>query len=93
MCKVKKGTHNGGSLSGRKSGVNSLNLNLDPNMQHLTIDVTCSYLEIYNEVIIDLLDPASNQKIQIRESAERGVYPEPCTEEHVESIEDVLDLI
>ncbi|KHN44463.1 Kinesin-like protein KIF15 [Glycine soja] len=52
----------------------------------------CSFLEIYNEQIMDLLDP--NQKnLQIREDVKSGVYVENLTEEDVSSINDVTQLL
>lgn len=44
--------------------------------------VRASYLEIYNEQIIDLLDPNSFN-LQIREDIKKGVYVEGLTEETV----------
>ena len=41
---------------------------------------------------MDLLD-FSMQKVQIRETPEKGVFPEPCTEEIVTSISEVMDVI
>lgn len=58
----------------------------------LEFDVRCQYLEIYNEIIMDLLD-SSQQKVQIRETPEKGVYPEPCTEERVTTIAEVQEVI
>jgi kinesin family protein 15 len=55
-------------------------------------EVKCSYLEIYNEVIMDLLDPGQ-QRVVIRDNGEKGVYPDPCTEEQVQSISDVMAVI
>lgn len=42
----------------------------------------CSYLEIYNEQVIDLLAPGQST-ITIREDSKRGVYVEGATEETV----------
>ncbi|EYB99322.1 hypothetical protein Y032_0123g1144 [Ancylostoma ceylanicum] len=36
--------------------------------------IHCSYLEIYNEEVRDLLGADKNQKLEIKEHAERGVY-------------------
>ena len=44
----------------------------------------CSFLEIYNENITDLLSP-SEAHLQIREDAARGVYVENLCEEKVSS--------
>lgn len=58
----------------------------------MEFDVRCQYLEIYNEVVIDLLDQMQ-QRVQVRETPEKGVYPEPCMEERVTSIQEVMDVI
>ncbi|KGN63892.1 kinesin-like protein KIN-12E [Cucumis sativus] len=49
----------------------------------------CSFLEIYNEQILDLLDPSSNN-LQIREDSKKGVYVENLKEIEVTSARDVL---
>ena len=41
---------------------------------------------------MDLLD-SSQGKVQIRDTTDRGVYPEPCTEEVVTSIQEVMTII
>ncbi|XP_065840301.1 uncharacterized protein [Oscarella lobularis] len=51
-----------------------------------------SYIEIYNEVIKDLLNP-ENKKLKIHENAQREVYIADCTEEILLSREMALDLI
>lgn len=51
-----------------------------------------SYLEIYNEVINDLLAPAS-VNLKIREEKGRGVYVDGLKEEVVVSPEQVMSLI
>ncbi|KAK7247028.1 hypothetical protein RIF29_41904 [Crotalaria pallida] len=52
----------------------------------------CSFLEIYNEQITDLLDP-NQRNLQIREDVKAGVYVENLTEEHVYSMKDVFRLL
>ncbi|XP_073275294.1 kinesin-like protein KIN-12B [Primulina huaijiensis] len=52
----------------------------------------CSFLEIYNEQITDLLDP-SQKNLQIREDVNNGVYVENITEEYVSSMNDVSQLL
>ncbi|KAK4354923.1 hypothetical protein RND71_027117 [Anisodus tanguticus] len=52
----------------------------------------CSFLEIYNEQIIDLLDP-SQRNLQIREDVRTGVYVENLTEECVSSMKDVTKIL
>ncbi|KAG0468921.1 hypothetical protein HPP92_018249 [Vanilla planifolia] len=49
----------------------------------------CSFLEIYNEQILDLLDPSSIN-LQIREDAKRGVHVENLKEYEVSSPRDVI---
>ncbi|WCJ40214.1 P-loop containing nucleoside triphosphate hydrolases superfamily protein [Euphorbia peplus] len=49
----------------------------------------CSFLEIYNEHILDLLDPSSNN-LQIREDAKKGIYVENLKEIEVASARDVI---
>ncbi|ESW35786.1 hypothetical protein PHAVU_001G264500 [Phaseolus vulgaris] len=60
--------------------------------KQLNYQCNCSFLEIYNEQIMDLLDP--NQKnLQIREDVKSGVYVENLSEEPVSSIKDVTQLL
>nr|KYP46210.1 Centromere-associated protein E [Cajanus cajan] len=54
--------------------------------------IRVSYMEIYNEEINDLL-VVENQKLQIHESLERGVFVAGLKEEIVNNAEQVLDLI
>ncbi|KAL6657518.1 hypothetical protein ACP70R_005298 [Stipagrostis hirtigluma subsp. patula] len=52
----------------------------------------CSFLEIYNEQITDLLEPSSNN-LQIREDIKKGVYVENLRECYVSSVKDVMLLL
>ncbi|KAL6841909.1 hypothetical protein ACP4OV_028421 [Aristida adscensionis] len=52
----------------------------------------CSFLEIYNEQITDLLEPSSNN-LQIREDLKKGVYVENLMECYVSSVKDVMLLL
>ncbi|XP_061338674.1 kinesin-like protein KIN-12B [Gastrolobium bilobum] len=52
----------------------------------------CSFLEIYNEQITDLLDP-NQRNLQIREDVKSGVYVENLTEEPVSTMKDVTQLL
>ncbi|BAT77004.1 hypothetical protein VIGAN_01508300 [Vigna angularis var. angularis] len=52
----------------------------------------CSFLEIYNEQITDLLMPSSTN-LQLREDLKKGVYVENLTEHSVETVYDVLRLL
>ncbi|KAJ6346378.1 hypothetical protein OIU78_008923 [Salix suchowensis] len=49
----------------------------------------CSFLEIYNEQILDLLDPSSTN-LQIREDVKKGIYVENLKEIEVASARDML---
>ncbi|KAL9237860.1 hypothetical protein vseg_012358 [Gypsophila vaccaria] len=52
----------------------------------------CSFLEIYNEQITDLLD-STQKNLQIREDVKSGVYVENLTEECVSTVKDVISLL
>ncbi|KAL2651507.1 hypothetical protein R1flu_019635 [Riccia fluitans] len=52
----------------------------------------CSFLEIYNEQITDLLEPTSTN-LQLREDAKKGVYVENLTEVEVKGVQDVIQLL
>ncbi|KAK7400039.1 hypothetical protein VNO78_11238 [Psophocarpus tetragonolobus] len=52
----------------------------------------CSFLEIYNEHITDLLDP-NQRNLQVREAVKSGVYVENLTEEQVCTKKDVTQLL
>jgi centromeric protein E len=52
----------------------------------------CSYWEIYNEAIKDLLQP-SNEDLQIREAVGRGIFVADCKEEIVVSAKTMLNLV
>ncbi|KAL5713441.1 hypothetical protein ACHQM5_015513 [Ranunculus cassubicifolius] len=52
----------------------------------------CSFLEIYNEQITDLLDPSSTNLL-LREDINKGVYVENLTEYEVHSVNDILKLL
>ncbi|KAI3461227.1 hypothetical protein Pfo_017890 [Paulownia fortunei] len=57
--------------------------------EKLKFTCRCSFLEIYNEQILDLLDPSS-VNLQIREDAKKGIYVENVTEVEVTSARDVI---
>ncbi|XP_016475479.1 kinesin-like protein KIN-12B isoform X1 [Nicotiana tabacum] len=60
--------------------------------KQLMYQCQCSFLEIYNEQITDLLDP-SQRNLQIREDVRTGVYVENLTEECVSTMKDVTKLL
>ncbi|KAE9585628.1 putative plus-end-directed kinesin ATPase [Lupinus albus] len=57
--------------------------------EKLKFTCKCSFLEIYNEQILDLLDPSSNN-LQIREDNKKGVYVENLKEIEVTNGRDVI---
>eukprot|EP01022_Parablepharisma_sp_SALTPOND_P031245 TRINITY_DN790_c0_g1_i2.p1 TRINITY_DN790_c0_g1~~TRINITY_DN790_c0_g1_i2.p1 ORF type:complete len:611 (-),score=94.86 TRINITY_DN790_c0_g1_i2:2558-4390(-) len=61
----------------------------DPNVEYI---LKCSYLEIYQEVIIDLLDPQA-ENLHIREDIKKGVYVENLIEETVENSNDLMEIL
>ncbi|XP_076956292.1 kinesin-like protein KIN-12C [Bidens hawaiensis] len=60
--------------------------------ERLKYTCKCSFLEIYNEQITDLLDPSSTN-LQLREDVKKGVYVENLTEYEVHSVGDILKLL
>ncbi|KAJ7960867.1 Kinesin-like protein [Quillaja saponaria] len=52
----------------------------------------CSFLEIYNEQIGDLLDP-TQRNLEIKDDVKNGMYVENLTEEYVASYEDVTQIL
>ncbi|KAJ0092747.1 hypothetical protein Patl1_24784 [Pistacia atlantica] len=60
--------------------------------ERLKFSCKCSFLEIYNEQITDLLEPSSTN-LQLREDLKKGVYVENLTEYNVTTVNDVLDLL
>ncbi|XP_013606760.1 kinesin-like protein KIN-12B isoform X2 [Brassica napus] len=60
--------------------------------RQLSYQCRCSFLEIYNEQITDLLDP-SQKNLMIREDVKSGVYVEYLTEENVKNLKDLSGLL
>ncbi|KAK9080054.1 hypothetical protein SSX86_001729 [Deinandra increscens subsp. villosa] len=60
--------------------------------ERLKYSCKCSFLEIYNEQITDLLEPSSTN-LQLREGLKEGVYVENLTEYSVETVDEVLKLL
>ncbi|KAL5466847.1 hypothetical protein EMCRGX_G030998 [Ephydatia muelleri] len=52
----------------------------------------CSFLEIYNEQVFDLLDPAS-VGLHLRENMKRGVYVDGLTEQSISSAKDAYQAL
>lgn len=63
-------------------------------IEEISFEVVCSYSEIYNEQINDLLDNSGgSSKLQIREDTKKGIILEGETQVVVNSIEDVMAVI
>lgn len=54
--------------------------------------IRCSFLEIYNEQINDLLSK-NNTNLQLREDTRKGVYVEGITEEFISRSEEVMEIL
>ena len=50
--------------------------------EHLRVSLRCSFMEIYNEMITDLLNPSTGN-LNAREDINRGCYVENLTEQVV----------
>lgn len=55
--------------------------------------VTVSFLEIYNEVIHDLLNPQADKVLKVREHPDMGIYVEHLCELAVKSPAEIIRLI
>ncbi|CAA6667488.1 unnamed protein product [Spirodela intermedia] len=60
--------------------------------EKLRYNCKCSFLEIYNEQITDLLDPSSSNLL-LREDVNKGIYVENLSEFEVETVSDILKLL
>ncbi|RLM99326.1 phragmoplast orienting kinesin 2 [Panicum miliaceum] len=60
--------------------------------EKLKYSCKCSFLEIYNEQITDLLDPSSSN-LQLREDIRKEVYVENLTELEVGCVSDIIKLL
>ncbi|MCO5553180.1 hypothetical protein L7F22_006701 [Adiantum nelumboides] len=59
---------------------------------HLIFTCKCSFLEIYNEQITDLLEPTSTN-LQLHENPKNGVFVENLKEVEVNNVGDVTNLL
>ncbi|XVF01191.1 hypothetical protein REPUB_Repub04eG0067300 [Reevesia pubescens] len=60
--------------------------------EKLKYNCKCSFLEIYNEQITDLLDPSATNLL-LREEVKKGVYVENLSEFEVQTVSDILKLL
>lgn len=54
--------------------------------------IKCSYIEIYNEKIMDLLDPSKN-KLEVKEDKQRGIFIQDCTEIYVSGVAEMRNIM
>ncbi|GLT57553.1 hypothetical protein SLA2020_305190 [Shorea laevis] len=64
----------------------------NPEGKQINYQCRCSFLEIYNEQIGDLLDP-TQRNLEIKDDPKNGLYVENLTEEYVTSYEDVTQIL
>jgi centromeric protein E len=64
--------------------------NFNQNGSSRKFDISVSYIEIYNESVNDLIDPA-NKNLEVRESISNGIYINRLCEKKVENFEEVID--
>ncbi len=55
--------------------------------------LSCIFLELYNEELIDLLNPKSRKGLSIREDANGYIYWSGVTEQAVSSVEDLFKVL
>ncbi|CAN0892051.1 Kinesin-like protein KIN-12F [Linum grandiflorum] len=60
--------------------------------KHINYQCRCSFLEIYNDQIGDLLDPVQ-RNLEIMDDPKNGLYVENLTEEYVTSYEDLSQIL
>jgi kinesin family member 15 len=60
---------------------------------HCSFHFKCSFYEIYQEKIYDLLDPNNSNPLSVREDGTLGVYVEGCTERVVSSVDDAYQVL
>ncbi|CAK76204.1 unnamed protein product (macronuclear) [Paramecium tetraurelia] len=65
---------------------------LEDSSENVEYLVKCSYLEIYNEHIIDLLNPQLGN-LQLREDLKKGVYVEQLSEEVCTNVAESLEVL
>ncbi|CAN6642679.1 hypothetical protein TRVA0_019S01508 [Trichomonascus vanleenenianus] len=57
------------------------------------VDISLSFLEIYNETIRDLLDPENQRPKVLREDAEKRISVSNLSTHRPETVEDLMDMI
>ncbi|XP_047336867.1 kinesin-like protein KIN-12F [Impatiens glandulifera] len=60
--------------------------------KQINYQLRCSFLEIYNDQIGDLLDP-TKRNLEIKDDSKHGFYVENLTEEYVTSYDDITQIL
>ena len=60
--------------------------------EEVEFTIKCSYLEIYMEKIMDLLD-AKKTNLQVKEDKTKGLYIQDATEVYVSSTDEMMDVM
>lgn len=81
-----------GRVSVSPAGFKCPGYQISEDIEEISFEIVCSYCEIYNEQIFDLLD-IKQQKLQIREDTKKGIILENETQKVVNNMEDVIALI
>ena len=58
----------------------------------ITFKLFCSYFEIYNEKVQDLLDP-STENLRVGEDKQRGFFVENLIQKEVKNTQEIFDAI
>jgi centromeric protein E len=66
---------------------------MEDQSSHREFILRCSYLELYNEVLTDLLDSQSGKKLTIKEDSQRNVSVQGLTEHVVMDCNEALSFI
>lgn len=70
-----------------------LNITGDDEVAQMEFTVHCSYLEIYNEQVRDLLSPENNSKLKIREAQNKSTFIENLSEFKVRNASEILEYL
>lgn len=65
---------------------------IDESVEDINIKVICSYVEIYNDLVFDLLDDELS-KVSLKEDSHGITYIDGCKEVQVLTTKDVMDLL
>ena len=67
-------------------------MNCISNQQERNYKIYCSFVDIYNERLNDLLDESDKIEKKIRQHKEQGVYIQDLCEFEVKTVDDMLKI-